>query len=154
MKQFTVFASKLRIKALLCCSAAVLLTACGGNVDGVGDQQLATAAGVTSDAGAAATASAVPAAAPEAAVEATAEAAPAASIEAAPAASIEAAAPAAGTEAADTGAAPAANTAGTTGQAAEAASSAFELTGYDSNPLAPQTEQQNAGANAPAPIKQ
>jgi hypothetical protein len=31
---------------------------------------------------------------------------------------------------------------------------AFELTGYDSNPLQAQPGQQDAGAHAPAPIKQ
>jgi hypothetical protein len=131
MKQFNAFASKLRINVLLCCSASVLLSACGGNIDAGSDALSATAASVSTDAGAAAAAST---SAPAAAVEAIAEAAPAASTEAAPAAS--------------TAAAPAANTAGATGQAAEVTTQAFELTGYDSAPLQAQAGQQDA------PIKQ
>lgn len=147
MKQFKAFVSKFRINALLSCSAAVLLTACGGNVDAGGQQLAATAAGVTTDASAAAAASTVALAAPAAAteaVEAVAEAAPAAATEAGTAA----------VPAASTAAAPAAGTAGATAQAANVTAQAFELTGYDSSPLQAQAGQQDAGASAPAPIKQ
>lgn len=141
MTQFNAFASKLRIDVLLCCSATVLLTACGGNIDAGGQQLPATAAGVTTDAGAAA-AAAVPAsaAAPAAAVEAIAEAAPAARIETAPAAG--------------TKTAPNTSSAGAAGQAADVTTQAFELTGYDSNPLQAQSGQQDASANVLASIKQ
>lgn len=149
MTQFNAFASKLRINALLCCSAVALLTACGGNVDAGADQLSATAAGVTTDAGAAAVAAS--GAAPDAAVEAIeaiAESAPAANTEAPPAASTEAP-PAASAEAA-----PGASTADAAGQAEDVTTQASELAGYDSNPLPAQTGQQDAGANAPASIKQ
>lgn len=137
MTQFNALASKLRIKTLLCCSAAVLLTACGGNIDAGGEQLPATAAGVTTDAGAAAAANV---AAPAAAVEAIADPAPAASTEAAPTASTEAA--------------PTASTAGATGQPASVTTQEFELADYDSTPPQAQTGPQDAGANAPAPIRQ
>jgi hypothetical protein len=145
MTQFNALASKLRINILLCCSAAVLLTGCGGNIDASGEQLPATAAAVSTDAGAPIAANIVP---PAAAVEAIAEAAPAASTETGPAASTETAA------AASTGAAPIASIAGATGQTAKVTAGAFELAGYDSNPLQARTGQQNAGASAPAPIRQ
>ncbi|CAN7430456.1 hypothetical protein [Massilia sp. LjRoot122] len=118
------------IKSLLCCSAAVVLTACGGNIDAGGEQLSATAAGVTTDAGAAsAPGIAAPAAAVEA-VDAIAEAAPTAKAEAAPAANTEAA--------------PAARTAGATAQAADVTTAAFELAGYDSTPPQARAGQQDA----------
>lgn len=128
MTQFNALASKFRIKTLLCRSAAVLLTACGGNIDAGGEQLPATAAGVTTDAGAAAAAAAT-VAAPAAAVEAIADPAPAAS-----------------TEAGATG--------GATGQPANLTTQEFELAGYDNTPPQAQTGPQDAGANAPAPIRQ
>jgi hypothetical protein len=131
MKQFTVFASKLRIKTLLCSSIAVLLTACGGNVDPGSEQLSATAASVSTDAGAAAAANTTE---PAAAVEASAEAAPVASAEAAPVASTQAV--------------PLASTADATAQAAQVTTQAFELTGYGSSRLQAQAGQQDA------PIKQ
>ncbi|SFD11624.1 right-handed parallel beta-helix repeat-containing protein [Massilia yuzhufengensis] len=116
MKQFSTFASDLRINALLACSAAVLLTACGGStLDASGAQQSATAAQVTADTGSAAS------------VEAA---------SAAPAVAVEAAQPAPAAEASAT-------------PAADVTTQAFELTGYDSNPLTPKAEQQ-ADASAPA----
>lgn len=122
------------IKSLLCCSAAVLLTACGGNIDVGGEPLSATAAGVSTDAGAAsAPGIAAPAAAVEAveaveAVDAIAEAAPTASTEAASAATTEAA--------------PTASTSKAT--AADVAAGAFELAGYGSTPPQAQTGQQDA----------
>ncbi|QOY96313.1 hypothetical protein IM543_11110 [Massilia sp. UMI-21] len=126
MKQFKAFASTFRIPSLLCCGAAVLLTACGGNIDGGGDQLSATAAGVSTDAGAVAAARPVAAAA---AVEAIAETAPVASIDAGAAA---------GTEPA-----PAINAAGAPGQATDSTTTAeFELSGYGSEQQPAQTGQQ------------
>ncbi|MGH8856228.1 MAG: hypothetical protein ACREWI_18335, partial [Telluria sp.] len=91
MKQFSTFASDLSLNALLACSAAVLLSACGGStIDPVGAQHSATAAQVTSDVGSLAS---VEAAAP--AVEADAAAA------ATPAAQASTATPAAGVTTAD-----------------------------------------------------
>jgi hypothetical protein len=146
MKQFKVFASKLRINVLLSCSAAVVLTACGGgNLDAGSEQLSATAASVTTNARDLAAAST---AAPAPEVEASTQAAPAALAEAAPAApaaSTEAASP----EAASTDTARTANTAGTTGQAADVTTQAFEMTGYDSSQPQPQTEQQPASGAAP-----
>jgi hypothetical protein len=49
MKKLATFASDFRINALLCCSAAVLLTACGGGMNDAG-QQSQTAASLTSSA--------------------------------------------------------------------------------------------------------
>jgi hypothetical protein len=49
MKKIATFASDFRINALLCCSAAVLLTACGGGMNDAG-QQSHTAASLTSSA--------------------------------------------------------------------------------------------------------
>ncbi|VXB07909.1 hypothetical protein [Massilia sp. 9I] len=140
-KQFNAFASTHRIKSLLCIGAAVLLTACGGNTDAGIEQPSATAASLATDAGAAASA-----AAPAAAVEPITEAAPAASNEAASAASNGAAT---GTEPART-----ANTADATTQAPAVTTQEFNLTGYDSSSLQAQTGQENASANALAPIKQ
>lgn len=40
MKKPVTFASSFRVKAALCCSVAVLLTACGGMTDEFGNQQL------------------------------------------------------------------------------------------------------------------
>ncbi|WP_306393585.1 hypothetical protein [Telluria beijingensis] len=45
MNKTVTFALSLRVKAALCCSAAILLTACGGAVDETGGQQ--SLAGVT-----------------------------------------------------------------------------------------------------------
>jgi hypothetical protein len=138
MKQFNTFASKLRVKTVLCCSAAVFLSACGGNTDMGGAQLSATAASVTTDAGAtpvtmaAAMTAAASTAAPSAAVEARGDAAPAVSTETAPAATA----------------------AGATGQAPEVTTQAFELTGYDSNPPQAQVAQQDGGAPAQATITQ
>lgn len=66
MKRITAFALHLRHKALLCCSAAVLLSACGGNIDDGTGQSGVTAAQVTADTGVTApsAAAAAPAAAP------------------------------------------------------------------------------------------
>ncbi|RZA34030.1 MAG: hypothetical protein EOP92_17830, partial [Lysobacteraceae bacterium] len=50
-KQFNAFVTTYRINVLLCCSAAFLLTACGGgNFDGDSDPLAATAASVSTDA--------------------------------------------------------------------------------------------------------
>lgn len=130
MKQFNAFASTFRINTLLCCGAAVLLSACGGSVDIGAGQLSATAASVSTDAGAAAAAGAV---APAPAVEAIAEAAPAA--------------PVAGTEAAAAAAAPTPAGAAATDQAG-AGTQEFALTGYGSKPQQGQAGQQDA------PIKQ
>lgn len=139
MKHFNVFASKFRINVLLCCSANILLSACGGNIDTGGEHLVATAASVSTDAGAAAAANST---APAATIEAIAEAAPAAVADAAPAASTEAV-PVATADAAST-----ASTAGATAPAANATTQAFELTGYGSTQLQAQAGQQDA------PIKQ
>lgn len=48
MKKLVTFASSFRVKAALCCSVAVLLTACGGTTDEFANQQL-LAATVTTD---------------------------------------------------------------------------------------------------------
>ena len=40
MKKPVTFASSFRVKAALCCSVAVLLTACGGTTDEFANQQL------------------------------------------------------------------------------------------------------------------
>lgn len=146
MTQFNANAAKLRTKFLLCCSAAILLSACGGNVDPGSEQLTATAASVTAEAGAPAAAAGIdsmaPAAgaSPEAAAAAVAVSAPATVAEAAPAAGIEAA--------------PAASANGATSGAADARAQAFELSGYGSTPLQAQDGQQDAGAAAPVPIKQ
>jgi hypothetical protein len=52
MKNFATFASDIRLNTLLCCSAAVLLTACGGStIDaGQGAQTAATVASVNASA--------------------------------------------------------------------------------------------------------
>lgn len=132
MNQCKVFASKLRTNVLLCCSATVVLSACGGgNIDAGGDQLAATAASVSTDARDLAAAST---AAPAAAVEVSTESAPAASPEAASAAS---------TEAART-----ASTAGATPAPAEVTTGAFELSGYGNKQPQAQTGPQDAGANA------
>ncbi|MCC2972595.1 hypothetical protein [Massilia sp. IC2-476] len=137
MKRFNAFASTLRIKTLLCCGAAVLLTACGGNVDGGSGQLSASAASVVTDAGAASTAST---AAPAPAVDTIAEAAPAVNNEAAAPASTEPA--------------PTPGSADATAQAADPNAHAFELSGYDST--APQTQAglQDASASALASTPQ
>ncbi|WP_078031979.1 choice-of-anchor Q domain-containing protein [Massilia sp. KIM] len=71
MKQLVTFASEFRVHALLCCSAAVLLTACGGDTD-MG-QQSQTAAQLASTAASAATVEAA---------DATAQATPAQALDA------------------------------------------------------------------------
>ncbi len=136
MKQFKGFASKFRIKTLLCSSAVVLLTACGGNIETGSEQLSATAASVTTDA-AENTAAPTIATNTEPAVEAVAEPAPAASAEAAPSANTEAVA----------AITKAANAAGATAQTEKVSTQAFELSGYDSTPSRTQTEQQDAAAN-------
>ncbi len=150
MTQFNALATTLRIKTLLCCSAAGLLTACGGNIDPGGEQLSATAASVSTDAGAAATAGTN---APAAAAETIAAAAPAASAETASTASAEAA-PATHADAAPAAHAEAASTAGATGQAPDAATGAFELSGYGSAPQQAEAGQQDVNANAVASIQQ
>jgi parallel beta-helix repeat protein len=50
MKKLVTFASDVRINAMLCCSAAVLLTACGGGMSDTGAGQSQTAATLTSSA--------------------------------------------------------------------------------------------------------
>jgi parallel beta-helix repeat protein len=50
MKKLATFASDIRVNAVLCCSAAVLLSACGGDVADTNGQQSQTAAVVTSSA--------------------------------------------------------------------------------------------------------
>jgi hypothetical protein len=51
MKKLLTFASDIRINAMLCCGASVLLTACGGGMtDAEYRQQMQTAAAVTSSA--------------------------------------------------------------------------------------------------------
>src|SRR4051812_18401202 len=49
MKKLVTFASDIRLNALLCCSATVLLTACGGAMNDTGSLQSQTAAYVQSD---------------------------------------------------------------------------------------------------------
>lgn len=144
-KQFNAFASTFRIKSLLCCGAAVLLSACGGNIDAGGEQLSASAASVSTDAGAPTAASSP---APAAAVETVAEAAPVAGTEAAAVASNEAAV-APGAEPA-----PAAGTGGAATQAADVTAQAFELSGYDGTSPQTPTGQQDASAEALASIKQ
>ena len=51
MKKLTTFATTTRINALLCCSAAVLLTACGGGVSDTAGSQSAQTAGISYDSG-------------------------------------------------------------------------------------------------------
>jgi hypothetical protein len=62
MKKLVTFASDVRLNALLCCSAAVLLTACGGGMSDTGNGQQAQTAAVTTsvDASAANSAAAMP----------------------------------------------------------------------------------------------
>lgn len=144
MKQFNAFASTFRIQNLLCCSAALLLTACGGNMDAGSEQLSATAASVASDAGVAALAGS---AAPAAAAETTAEAAPAEGNEAAAASSAAPAAP-------STVAAPTASAAGATAPAADTSARTFELTGYDGNAQQTQAGPQDAGAHPLVSLKQ
>jgi hypothetical protein len=48
MKNLVTFASDFRLNTLLCCSATVLLTACGGGTSDTGNTQAQTAAAVTS----------------------------------------------------------------------------------------------------------
>jgi parallel beta-helix repeat protein len=48
MKKLVTFASDVRLNALLCCSAAVLLTACGGGMSDISSAQSQTAANLTS----------------------------------------------------------------------------------------------------------
>jgi hypothetical protein len=83
MKKLVTFASDIRVKAILCCSAAVLLTACGAGVtDSANGQQLQTAAAVSSSADqSAATSAATTPNAADAAVATATEAAPGASSE-------------------------------------------------------------------------
>jgi hypothetical protein len=50
MIKFATFASDVRVNALLCCSAAVLLTACGGGMSDTGAGQTQTAAAVVDSA--------------------------------------------------------------------------------------------------------
>jgi parallel beta-helix repeat protein len=50
MKKLVTFASDVRLNALLCCSAAVLLTACGGGMSDTNAGQSQTAANLTSSA--------------------------------------------------------------------------------------------------------
>lgn len=64
MKRFKDFASTFRFNALLSCSAAALLSACGGNIDDGSYLQGGTAAQVNSDTGASPVAPAAPTAAP------------------------------------------------------------------------------------------
>lgn len=61
MKKTVTFASSFRVKAALCCSAAVLLTACGGTTDDLDSQQslAATTASETMEARSAGTTGAV-----------------------------------------------------------------------------------------------
>jgi len=122
MKQSKAFASHLRLNALLCCSAAVLLSACGGNIDNGTGHPGATAAQVTTDSGATvpSAAPASPAAIPT--TDATVAQADAATVTPSDTTTITPTIPA-GEQAAD----------GTT--------QAFELNGYDSKPLDPKTEQ-------------
>ena len=74
MSKFVSFASDLRLNALLCSSAAVLLTACGGNVDSGAADPRATQAAATTVVGSAAPEQAVQSEVPvaEAGVEAAA----------------------------------------------------------------------------------
>jgi len=51
MKKLTTFATTTRIHAMLCCSAAVLLTACGGGVSDPAGSQAAQTAGFSYDSG-------------------------------------------------------------------------------------------------------
>jgi hypothetical protein len=134
MKQSKAFASHLRLNALLCCSAAVLLSACGGNIDDGTGQLGATAAQVTTDTGAtapgaAAATPATPAATPT--TDTTVPQADAATVTPSDTTTITPTVP-------------------TGEQAADVTTQAFDLNGYDSNPLEPKTEQGEAGAGAPA----
>jgi len=126
MKQTFTFASNLRLNALLCCSAAVLLAACGSGASDSGANQAATAAMTGSVA--TTTAPAAPASA------ATTDAAEA---------NVDATTP----NAADTAAAQA------TPSATAPAPANFDLSGYTSHPLEAAAEAstaQDAGAAAPA----
>jgi len=50
MKKLVTFASDLRLNALLCCSATVLLTACGGGMTDTANGQQAQTAAITTSA--------------------------------------------------------------------------------------------------------
>jgi hypothetical protein len=68
MKKILSFASTIRVKSLLCCGAAILLSACGaGSIDPVTGQALQTAAAMSSSGGQVAANGAAPSAADSAA---------------------------------------------------------------------------------------
>jgi len=130
MKKPLTFASAIRLKAALCCSVAVLLTACGGMADESANQQLladtvVSETVVAANAGATGAVDTLPATPETVAQETAAPAvpAPAAYGSAAPAMPDPSIAP---TDSADVTAAPASQSGG----ASAPASSEFSLNGY------------------------
>ena len=152
MKRNASFASGVRLNMVLCCAAAALMTACGGDInDGAAIAQSATAAEVTSLAGA--EAPVVTATDPLEAGPAGSEAAPTPAPEAV--AEVASASPSAGVNSAAASAAatqaPGAQAAATpgTGQAAAAPAPTVKLTGYET-PLATPAAAGGAPASADA----
>lgn len=153
MNQIVTFATSLRVKAALCCSVAILLTACGGTADEASQQSLAgmTAGDILEDSSASASATDAVntgAATPDSVVQDTTALEPVAQAVAGAAAPVAPGLP--GTPpSTDTGMANAAANAPAAGGPAPATNE-FNLSGYQDNTAASSSDAAAQGTTVPS----